>query len=153
MVDSLSVQDRHQRAHSAVARFHERLVARDLYGLGHVWAPHGTLEFPFAPPGWPKLRGRREILDYLRDFLREVRVTEIVEETRHETADPDVLVVEWVAAAAAVRSGRHYRLPYVSILEVGALGILSFRDYWSPLATGHALGRLDELIASQESAS
>lgn len=153
MVDSLSDQDRRQRAHSAVDQVHDRLIVRDLYGLANVWAPHGTLEFPFAPPGFPRLRGRQEIIGYLREFFEALRVTGIASETRHETARPDTLVVEWEADAVGMRSGRRYRLPYVSIVEVGALGILSFRDYWSPLANGQALGRLDELIAMQESAS
>jgi ketosteroid isomerase-like protein len=148
----LTVQDRRQRAHGAVDRLHERLLAHDMNGFAEVFAVNGVMEFPFAPPGWPTPRGRQQVREYLRDFTDTVDVRAIVSQTRHETADPDVLIVEWEVDGTALKTGRPYRIRYVNVIKVGGEGIESFRDYWSPLAGGHALGRLDEMVAMQEGA-
>jgi ketosteroid isomerase-like protein len=119
-------------------RLHERLLMHDMDGYAEIWAPNGTMEFPFAPSGWPQLRGREEVRAYARDRFGEVDITTILWQARHETGDPDVLVVEWEAAGTVLRTGRPYRARYVSVVKVGGEGIVDFRDYWSPLATGHA---------------
>ncbi|GAA4666171.1 MULTISPECIES: nuclear transport factor 2 family protein [Amycolatopsis] len=149
----LSVQDRRQRAHGAVDRLHERLLAHDMAGFADVFAGHGVIEFPFAPPGWPTLRGRDQIREYLMGNVDEIDLTGIVAQTRYETTDPDVLIVEWEVDGTVRATGRPYRMRYINVVKVGPEGIELFRDYWSPLAVGHALGRLDELTAMQEGAA
>ncbi|MEV5300934.1 nuclear transport factor 2 family protein [Amycolatopsis methanolica] len=88
----------------------------------------------------------------MRDYTDNVDITAITSRPRHETADPDVLIVEWEVDGTALRTGRPYRMRYVNVVRAGAEDIESLRDYWSPLAAGHALGRLGELVAMQEGA-
>ncbi|MEV5300933.1 hypothetical protein [Amycolatopsis methanolica] len=54
---NLSPEDRRRRAHEALDRLHERVLAHDMDGF----APGGVMEFPFAPPGWPVLRDREAV--------------------------------------------------------------------------------------------
>ncbi|MGW4590056.1 nuclear transport factor 2 family protein [Amycolatopsis thermoflava] len=149
---TLSPEDRRHRAHEALDRLHERVLAHDMDGFADVFAPGGVMEFPFAPPGWPILRGREAVREYVRDYTDNVDITAITSQTRHETTDPDVLIVEWEVDGTALRTGLPYRMRYVNVVRVGAEGIESLRDYWSPLAAGHVLGRLGELVAMQEGA-
>ncbi|WP_236795358.1 hypothetical protein [Amycolatopsis sp. GM8] len=96
----LTVHERRQRAHGAVDRLQERLLAHDPHGVAELFALNAVIEFPFASPGWP------------------AEITAIVSQTRYDTTDPDVLVVEWQADA------RH-----ITVIGVGAGGIELFRDY------------------------
>ncbi|HZG05405.1 MAG TPA: nuclear transport factor 2 family protein [Streptomyces sp.] len=139
---------RRRRAHALVDRLQDRLLAHDMDGFADLWAPDGTMDFPFAPPGWPRPRGREEVRAYLRDYTDHVDLRAITHQKRHETGDPDTLVLEWGVDGTALATGRPYRIDYVAVITVGEQGVVSYRDYWSPLAAGHALGRLPELVAA-----
>ncbi|TVT19296.1 hypothetical protein FNH06_24945 [Amycolatopsis acidiphila] len=112
------MQDRRQRAHGAVDRLHERLLANDVHGFAAVFAVNGVLELPFGPAA---LRGREQVREYVRDDI-----TAIVSQTRYDTTDPDVLVVEWEAGGS-----RH-----LTVVRVGGGGVELFRDYSGPAAAG-----------------
>ncbi|SHE95602.1 nuclear transport factor 2 family protein [Streptoalloteichus hindustanus] len=147
MSDHLSVDARRRRAHSTVDEALRLLLAKDMAGFAGLWAPNGTMEFPFAPAGRPRrLDGAAAVREYLRNYTDHLDVHAVTAQTRHETQNPDVLVVEFTVDGVAVRTGRPYQLSYVAVVEVGAEGIVSYRDYWNPLAAAEALGGLDELV-------
>lgn len=73
---------------------------------------------------------------------------EVAALTVRPTEDADTAVIEWTAEGRTVRTGERYRLDYVVVLTVRDDRITVYRDYWSPLATARAAGRLPELIAS-----
>lgn len=110
MSSYLTAQDRRQRAHGALDRVHERLLAGDPHGFAAVFAVNGVLELPLVPR---LLRGRAEVREYVGPGI-----TEIAAQTRHDTTDPDVLVVEWTAG-----------LRHITVLRVGGGGIELYRDY------------------------
>jgi uncharacterized protein len=125
------------------------LLAKDMTGYARLWAVDGVIEFPFAPANYPtRLSGRAAIEDYLRSYPDLLDVREITEQTVHPTSDQDVVVAEFEAAGVAVASGRPYRIRYVAVLTAHNGEIVSYRDYWSPLAGAEILGGLDELTAA-----
>ena len=113
-----------------------------------LWAPEGRLELPFTPTGWQAPRGREAVRDYLRPYVDWVEFRGIRHQTRHETADPDTLILEWGVDGVALATGRSYAIDYVAVIMVGRDGIEIYRDYWNALVAGHALGRLPEMAAA-----
>ncbi|NYI08212.1 nuclear transport factor 2 family protein [Allostreptomyces psammosilenae] len=117
------------------------LLAHDMSAFADLWAPDGTLEFPFAAPGAPRrLSGREEVRAYLADYTDHIDLRALPEFRVHPTLDPRTAVVEMRAEGFVVPTGRPYELRYVAVVTVEADGISSYRDYWSPLAAAEALG-------------
>jgi ketosteroid isomerase-like protein len=147
-MDRLDDQQRRRRAHAAIDRLQRALLDHDMSAFADEWAPDGTMSFPFAPPGWPELDGRDAVRAYLSDYTNTVDIKAISRETRHDTADPDTVILEWAVSGRALKTGRPYDIAYVAVITVGGDGITAYRDYWSPLAAGAALGGLDEMMAA-----
>ncbi|WP_306333606.1 nuclear transport factor 2 family protein [Streptomyces sp. KL118A] len=146
MAEQLDAAARRQRVHDVMDRMHEALLAHDMMGFADLWAPDGVMEFPFAPPGHANLSGREEVREYVRSYADHVDLRSIRHQTRHETADPDVMIVEWGVGGTALATGRRYDIDYVGVIRVGEHGIVSYKDYWNPLAAGHALGSLPQIV-------
>lgn len=144
----LDDQQRRRRAHAAIDRLQRALLDHDMSAFADEWAPDGTMSFPFAPPGWPELHGRDAVRQYLADYTDTADIQAITREIRHDTGDPDTVILEWAVRGRAVKTGNPYDLAYVAVITVGADGIDSYRDYWSPLAAGAALGGVDEMFAA-----
>jgi ketosteroid isomerase-like protein len=104
-------------------------MERDMRAQAELYAPDGVLEWPFAPDGVPtRIEGREEILRTLETLRAGAGGLEIDEAnskvTVHETADPEVIVVELDLAMGPVR------LPYVQVYQVRDGQIVNLRDYW-----------------------
>jgi ketosteroid isomerase-like protein len=136
------------RAHRTIDRLQQALLAGDMNAFADEWAPHGTASFPFAPPGWPSPRGRDEVRAYLAGLSDSVEVRGIRHQTRHDTADPGTVVLEWGVTGTVRATGRPYDMDYVVVLTVGDAGIESFRDYWNPLAIADAMGGVGTMSAA-----
>ena len=147
-MNEITDDDRRRRAHRVVDRLQEALLAHDMSAFADQWAPDGTMSFPFAPPGWPAPAGREEVRGYLADYTDTVDIREITRMTRHDTADPDTIVLEWAVSGRAVKTGKPYDVGYVAFITVGPDGILAYRDYWNALAAAAALGGIDDLFAA-----
>jgi ketosteroid isomerase-like protein len=129
-----------------VDRAMDLLLAHDMAGFAGLWAVDGTIEFPFAPAGYPqRVEGRAAVTEYLRDYTDHVDLRAITSRTVHRTADPEVVVVEFEVDGIAVRTGRPYRMKYISVITVRGGEIAGYRDYWSPVAAAEALGGADGL--------
>lgn len=125
-------QARRDRARSTFNRAVELLLAHDMTGFAHLWAPTGTMDFPFAAGDQPAhLDGRDAVEEYLGGYTAMVDVRDARVHAVHTTADPDTLVAEWEASGVVVATGRDYRMPYVAVISVGPDGIISYRDYWN----------------------
>lgn len=135
-------------APDVVDRALELVLAHDMAGFAGLWAADGTMEFPFAPDGYPRrLEGRAAVTDYLRDYTDHVDMRAITGRTVHRTADPEVVVIEFEVDGIAVRTRRPYRMRYICVITVRGGEIAGYRDYWSPLAAAEALGGAEELAA------
>jgi uncharacterized protein len=125
------------------------LLAKDMAGFADLWAVDGVLEFPFAPAGYPRrLEGRQAVWEYVRDYPDHVDLRAITQHTMHQTADPEVVVLEFEVDGVAVRTGRPYRIGYIAVITARDGEIVRYRDYWSPVAVAEALGGLDQLTAT-----
>ncbi|MDG4837892.1 nuclear transport factor 2 family protein [Micromonospora sp. WMMD967] len=119
----------------------ELLLAKDMAGFIALFAEDAVLELPFAPPGQPRrVVGRTELHDYLIDYPALLDVREIRDRTVHETRDPEVIVVEFVASGHVVATGRPYELQYIAVLTIRDGRLLRYRDYWDPIAAQELLG-------------
>ncbi len=125
------------------------LLAKDMSGYAGLWAVDGVMEFPFAAPGYPaRLEGRAAIANYLRGYPDLLDAREITAHTLHQSTDPATVVAEFEAAGRVVATGRPYRMRYVAVLTAHDGEIVSYRDYWSPLAAAEFMGGLDELTSA-----
>ncbi|NKE60635.1 nuclear transport factor 2 family protein [Lentzea sp. PSKA42] len=103
-------------------------------GFAGLWAEDGVMEFPFAPPGYPsRLEGRAAIEDHLRDYPKMLDIRGFPKQVVHQSADQDVVVVEFDAEGVVVATGKPYRFSYIAVITTGDGGIVSYRDYWNPL--------------------
>ncbi|WP_216892906.1 nuclear transport factor 2 family protein [Nocardia alni] len=125
------------------------LLAKDMLGYAGLWAADGIIEFPFAAADYPKkLAGRAAIEDYLRGYPDLLDVREIAAQTVHRTENPDVVLAEFEAIGVVMATGKPYRMSYVAVLTARAGEIVSYRDYWSPLAAAEIMGGPAELTAA-----
>lgn len=115
---------------------------KDLNAFADLFAEDGTHELPFAPPGVPKfLRGRERIRQYLTSITSTpLVITGFGNLVVHETTDPEVVIAEYEARGTVVSTGRDYTMPYVQLVRARNGEIVTWRDYWSPLAGMQALG-------------
>lgn len=134
-------QARREHTNTVIDRALELLLAHDMDGFAQLWAPNGTMEFPFATAGQPlRLDGRSAVADYLSGYTDMLDVRAVASQIRHQTDDPSTVVVEFEVDGVAVAAQAPYRLRYIAVITVGEDGIENYRDYWSPLAAAEALG-------------
>ncbi|WBB80298.1 nuclear transport factor 2 family protein [Micromonospora sp. WMMD882] len=108
-----------------------------------LFHPDGVLEFPYAPPGFPReVRGTEAIHAHMRNFPEQLDVT-FSGVVHHDTVDPELVVAEFEAVGTALVSGRPFRQRYVSLLWLRDGRITRYRDYWNPLAVLAAIGGPD----------
>lgn len=141
MTTSESTEIRRAHTNAVIDRAMELLLAHDMTGFANLWASDGTIEFPFAGPGQPaRLDGRAAVADYLDGYTETFDIRGITAQTRHQTLDPDTVVVEFEAAGVVVAPQKPYSMRYIAVITVHADGIASYRDYWNPRAVDEALG-------------
>jgi len=114
-------------------------------------AEDAVVETPFAAPGHPRrFDGREEFLAFAaagRSSLP-VRFEECRELAIHETADPQVIVVEYELAGTVTTTGRHASASFIGVLRVRDGLVTEWREYQNTLAIAHALGQLPALLAT-----
>ncbi|WP_433516984.1 nuclear transport factor 2 family protein [Nonomuraea sp. CA-143628] len=117
-------------------------LAKDLNGFADMFAADGTHELPFAPPGVPKhLQGRERIRDYLTSITSTpLEMVGFRGLCVYETTDPAVIIAEYEGLGKVVSTGKPYAMPYIQLLRAKDGEIITWRDYWSPLAGVQALG-------------
>lgn len=132
-------------------RMIDLLLAKDMDAVADLWAPDGTVEFPFAAGSSPRvLRGREEVRAYLAHYPELMDMQEVAALTVRPTDRTDTVVVEWTATGRTVATSQPYRLDYIVVLTVHDGLITLYRDYWSPLSVAAAAGSLVELVDSLE---
>lgn len=124
--------------------------------MDSLLAPDAVIETPFAPPGRPRrFTGREEFLAFAtagRAALP-VRFEECGELAVHETADPQVIVVEYELSGTVTSTGRRAAAPFIGVLRVRDGQIAGWREYQDAIAIAHALGQLPALLASTGTAA
>lgn len=111
------------------------LLDKDIASWVGLWAEHGFMEFPFAPPGWPRrLEGREAIAAYMRDYPDHIDLHDFSDLRIHETTDPGTIVVEMRGMGRVVATGSPFDMTYIAVVTVQDGRFTSYRDYWNPLA-------------------
>jgi ketosteroid isomerase-like protein len=96
-----------------------------------------VVEFPFAPPDRPsRFDGRAQFLAFAepQQAALPVRFDAVRNVVVHDTADPEVIVVEYVIAGTFTTTGHQAAAPFVSVLRVRDGKVVHWREYQNPLA-------------------
>lgn len=124
--------------------------------MDSLLADDAVVETPFAPPGRPRrFNGREEFLAFAaagRAALP-VRFEECRELAIHETADPEVIVVEYELSGTVTTTGGRASAPFIGVLRVRDGQIAGWREYQDAVAIAHALGQLPAVLASAGTAA
>ncbi|MEU1882586.1 nuclear transport factor 2 family protein [Streptosporangium sp. NPDC020072] len=110
---------------------------------GDLLADDVVLEMPFAPPGTPgRVQGREEVLAFVtpRRAALPARLDGFRLLAVHETADPEVIVVEYELTGVATRTGRRASLPFVGVLGARDGRVAFWREYQDTAGIARALG-------------
>ncbi|MGO9657595.1 MAG: nuclear transport factor 2 family protein [Acidimicrobiales bacterium] len=114
----------------------ERLAAGDLGGYLDLCSEDVEFEFPFAPPGRPeRVRGREDLRRYLEPLLARATYDEISNLVVYETDVAGTIVAEMAIGLRMLDSGRAYSRRYVAVVRSAGGHVVSYRDYWAPLAS------------------
>jgi ketosteroid isomerase-like protein len=104
-----------------------------LTGTDHrVWAPDLVVETPFARPGAPtRVEGGAEFAEIARAGRAALPVTfqECNTIAIHDTADPEVIVVEYELVATLNATGEPHSARFIGILTVRDGKAVHWREY------------------------
>ena len=108
------------------------------------FAERAVLVMPFAPPGMPRhVEGRDAIHALLEPRYRASResgrkILEYRDLRIHDTADPEVVVVEFEAIVAQGNETK-YELPFILVIRVHNGEIVEQRDYFDSRAAAEQI--------------
>ncbi|GAA3649298.1 nuclear transport factor 2 family protein [Nonomuraea antimicrobica] len=142
-------------AHEVVERFLSAALDPAGGNLADLYGASVVIEMPFAPPGIPQrsetsgeeLRTRFQAGAGAREYQK---IDSVV---IHQTADPEVVIVEYDVHGKVVATGKQFVLSYICVMTIRDGKIVHSRDYTNPITGARALGMLPQLIEllSQES--
>ena len=119
----------------------ERFGDGDLDGYLELLSDEVEVEFPFAPPGRPeRLRGRENLRRYLEPLLARVAYDSITSLVVYETDVAGTIVAEMTASLRLLESDRTYSRRYVAVVRAADGRVVSYREYWNPLALSDRAG-------------
>ena len=110
-----------------------------------LWAPDVVIEAPFAAPGQPKrFEGAAAFFEATKESRESlpVRFDTFRVTAKHETADPEVTVLEYELGGTVLTTGRQASAPFAAVMRVRDGRIVLWREYQDKLAIAEALGYL-----------
>ena len=133
-----------------IERFLEAAVSPAPGDMADCYAERFVIEMPFAGGLAPERSelAREEFRARVTAGLAVRRYTRAVDVRIHETADPEVAVVEYRLAGRKVADASPFSLAFVMVVTVRDGLIVHSRDYSNPIDGARLLGRLPQLIAS-----
>ncbi|MGL4635301.1 MAG: nuclear transport factor 2 family protein [Beijerinckiaceae bacterium] len=118
----------------------ERFLAKDMKGWSEFCDENVVAEFPFAPEGSPRrLEGREAFYEYLRNYPDVIDIRSIPNLRVYATDDPNVVIAEWSASGQVLANGNAYEMSYATFVTFKDGLIISYREYWNPLAFMEAM--------------
>jgi ketosteroid isomerase-like protein len=116
-------------------------LAKDMKAWSLLCADDVVAEFPFAPEGSPKrLEGRAALYEYLRDYPNVIDIRSIPQLRIYPANDPNVAIAEWSSSGEVLTNGNAYEMRYATFVTFRDWLIVSYREYWDPLAFKQAMG-------------
>ncbi|MEV6300992.1 nuclear transport factor 2 family protein [Actinoplanes sp. NPDC051861] len=101
-----------------------------------------VVETPFAAPGHPTRReGKQQVLAFTEAGRASfpVHFTDCRDVVIHQTADPDVIVVEYELVGTHTTTGVSAAAPFIGVLRTRAGKLTHWREYQHTLAIAQAL--------------
>lgn len=93
-----------------------------------------VMEFPYARPGMPtRVEGKAAVLAHLVKVGAGVTVDSASNLVVHETADPEVVILEFDGHGRALKTGEPYEQRYISVIRARGGKMIHFKDYWNPI--------------------
>jgi ketosteroid isomerase-like protein len=93
-----------------------------------------VMEFPYARPGMrERIEGREAVVAYLMTVAGSVSVDTVDRVVVHETADPEVVIVEFEAHGRALKVDEPYDQRYISVIRARSGRMIHYKDYWNPI--------------------
>lgn len=117
---------------------------QDIETMVGLMAPDGYIEWPYRPPGVPaRVQGRAAIRKHLTEVAGGfITFDEHRDVVIHETADPEVVIVEYEARGTVVPTGAPFEQTVIAVFRVRDGHVVSYRDYINPLPLLEALAGL-----------
>ncbi|WP_430501683.1 nuclear transport factor 2 family protein [Micromonospora trifolii] len=103
-----------------------------------------VIETPFAVPGRPaRIEGKQRVLEYTQAgrVMFPVRFDDCRNVVLHETADPEVIVVEYELVGTHTATGVTASAPFIGVLRTREGKLVHWREYQHTLAIAQAVGQ------------
>ncbi|MET7748689.1 nuclear transport factor 2 family protein [Micromonospora sp. NPDC005367] len=103
-----------------------------------------VIETPFAAPGRPtRTQGKQRVLEYTQAgrAVFPVRFDDCRNVVVHETADPEVIVVEYELVGTHLATGVTASAPFIGVLRTRDGKLAHWREYQHTLAIAQAVGQ------------
>lgn len=98
--------------------------------LADLYAEDVVVSNPFAPEGVAGVsRGNAALRARMKTFGQFLKYTEVKNVTIHETADPEVAIVEFTVVGTLVPTGKTFELPSINVIRVVDGLIVESRDH------------------------
>lgn len=102
-----------------------------------------VIETPFAAPGRPtRTEGKQRVLEYTQASraVFPIRFDDCRNVVVHETADPEVIVVEYELVGTHTATGVTASAPFIAVLRTRDGKLAHWREYQHTLAIAQAVG-------------
>ncbi|MEU0504740.1 nuclear transport factor 2 family protein [Nocardia sp. NPDC049737] len=111
------------------------ILANDMHAFVDLFAEDGVIEMPFTAGELPaQLAGKEAIRAYAIDADRGgFRLDELRVHQTHQTADPEVVIVELTSVGRVTSTDQPFKVPCIQVFRIRDGKIVLFRDY-----VGHA---------------
>ena len=137
---------------AVVERLLDGIARGDWSQLHELYADDAVVEYPFALPAPSRVEGREALRRYFAGVVRLGLELGVRDVTIHETADPEVVVVEYGYDLRAAATGRSARVANIQVTRVRGGLIAESRDFHDHVAMADAVGRLPDVLAARPAA-
>ena len=136
-------------ARQTIERFLAAAVSLTPGDMADCYAERFVIEMPFATGLAPERMEttREELRARVTAGLAARRYTRATDVRIHETADPEVVVVEYRLEGRKVADDNPFSLAFVMVVTVRDGLIVHSRDYSNPIDGARLLGRVPQLMA------
>ena len=142
-------------ARQTIERFLRAAVSPEPGDMADCHAERFVIEMPFAGGLAPQRTEmtREEFRARVTAGLAARRYTRALDVRIHETADPEVVVAEYLLEGHQVADASPFSLAFVMVVTIREGLIVHSRDYSNPIDGARLLGRLPQLVAMLSDAS
>jgi uncharacterized protein len=113
----------------------DTFLAKDIKGWAQLCNENVVVEFPFAPDeASRKLLGRTALYEYLKGYPSAIDLQRTPTMKIRATDDPDLVIAEWSASGRVISNGNPYEMSYATFVTFKDGLIVSYREYWNPMA-------------------